>query len=249
VTTSGQADPSARSRAAQPLRVGHKIIIPGSPLELLAARLEGASWDMVELDVLSHGDRLVVAHDPGDLEHEVLIDFADALAALAELLPAHVGLDVDIKTTGYETRVVDAIAAAGLTDRTLISTMEIDSLVLLRRIAPELRLGLSVPKARRDYLAHPLTRPAAYAMLAYLRRTLPGKLEPSLAEGMVDAVMAYWGVVTPRLSAVVRRPSLELYVWTVDDPRRLPRLAGLGVTGVITNDRQLFSRAGLDPTR
>ena len=98
-------NPNTRSRDAQPLRVGHKIIIPGSRLQELPARLDGAGWDMVELDVLSHGDRLVVAHDPSDLEQEVLIDFADALAALAELLPEHVGLDVDIKTTGYETRV------------------------------------------------------------------------------------------------------------------------------------------------
>jgi glycerophosphoryl diester phosphodiesterase len=249
VTTSGQADPSARSRAAQPLRIGHKIIIPGSRLQELAARLEDATWDMVELDVLSHGDRLVIAHDPSDLEHEVLIDFADALVALAELLPAHVGVDVDIKTTGYETRVADAITAAGLADRTLISTMELESLQLLRRTEPQLRLGLSVPKARHNYLAHPLTRPAAYAMLEYLRRTLPAKLEQTLASGTIDAVMAHWGVVTPRLSEVVRRHDLELYVWTVDDHRRLPRLAQLGVTGVITNDRLLFARAGLDPTR
>src|SRR5580704_15577974 len=121
--TPGELSPNPRSRDAQPLRVGHKIIVPGSRLQDLPARLEGATWDMVELDVLSHGDRLVIAHDPGDLEQDVLIDFADGLAALAELLPAHVGLDVDIKATGYEMRVADAITVAGLTDRTLISTM------------------------------------------------------------------------------------------------------------------------------
>jgi glycerophosphoryl diester phosphodiesterase len=247
--TSGQPTPNARSHDAQPLRVGHKIIVPGSRLEELPARLEGAGWDMVEIDVLSDGDRLVIAHDPKDLEQEVLIDFSDALAALGELLPEHVGLNVDIKTTGYEAGVADAIAAAGLADRILISTMEIDSLLMLRRIAPQLRLGLSVPKARHNYLAHPLTRPAAYAMLEYLRRTLPGKLEPTLAAGTVDAVMAHWGVVTPRLSEVVRRHGRELYVWTVDDHRRLPLLTRLGVTGVITNDRLLFARAGLEPIR
>jgi glycerophosphoryl diester phosphodiesterase len=247
--SSGQPNPNTRPRDTQPLRVGHKIIVPGSRLEELPARLEGASWDMVEIDVLSHGDRLVIAHDPKDLEQAVLIDFADALAALGTQLPEHVGLNVDIKTTGYEARVADAITAAGLADRILISTMELDSLLMLRRIAPQLRLGLSVPKARHNYLAHPLTRPAAYAMLEYLRRTLPGKLEPTLAAGTVDAVMAHWGVVTPRLSEVVRHHGRELYVWTVDDHRRLPLLTRLGVTGVITNDHLLFARAGLEPTR
>ena len=232
---------------AAPLRVGHKIIAPGSRLQDLPERLEGANWDMVEIDVLSHGDRLVIAHDPSDLTHEVLIDFADALAALSELLPERVGLNVDVKTTGYETRVADAIAAAGLAHRTLVSTMENDSLLVLRRVAPELRLGLSVPKARRNYLAHPLTRPAAYVMLEYLRRTLPGKLEPALEAGTFDAIMAHWGVVTPRLVDAVRHHDRELYVWTVDDHTRLPTLCRLGVTGVITNDRLLFSRAGLEP--
>ena len=61
--------------------------------------------------------------------------------------------------------------------------------------------------------------------------------------------MAHWGVVTPRLSELVRRHGRELYVWTVDDHRRLPLLTRLGVTGVITNDGQLFARAGLEPTR
>jgi glycerophosphoryl diester phosphodiesterase len=239
--------PTTPARPSAPLRVGHKIIVPGSRLEDLPARLDGADWDMVEIDVLSHGDRLVIAHDPSDLTHEILIDFADALAALAELLPEQVGLNVDVKTVGYETRVADAIAASGLTNRTLLSTMESESLTVLRRAAPDLRLGLSVPKARRNYLAHPLTRPAAYAMLARLRRTLPRSLQPALEADSFDAVMAYWGVVTQRLVDVVRGSGRELYVWTVDDHTRLPGLQQLGVTGVITNDRLLFARAGYDP--
>jgi glycerophosphoryl diester phosphodiesterase len=240
--------PATSTAADAPLRVGHQIIVPGSRLEDLPARLQGANWDMVEIDVLSHRDQLVIAHDPGDLAREPLIDFADALAALAQQLPERVGLNVDVKALGYETRVADAIAAAGLGHRTLISTMEIDSLLVLRRVAPELRLGLSVPKARRNYLAHPLARPAAYAMLEYLRRTLPRKLEPALEAGTFDAVMAYWGVVTPPLVDRVRANGRDLYVWTVDDHTRLPLLYRLGVTGVITNDRLLFARAGYEPT-
>ena len=190
---------------------------------------------------------LVIAHDPADLAREPLIEFADALSALDRLLPERVGLNVDVKAIGYETRVADAVASAGLAHRTLVSSMEIDSLLVLRRVAPELRLGLSVPKARRDYLAHPLTRPAAYAMLEYLRRTLPRKLEPALQAGTFDALMAHWGVVTQRLVETVRRHGRELYVWTVDDHTRLPPLYRLGVTGVITNDRLLFARAGYEP--
>ena len=146
---------------------------------------------------------------------------------------------------GYEPAVLETLRSLDLVDRTLVSSMEPDSLRRLRGAAPELRLGLSIPKARRDYLAHPLTRPAAYVMLAYLRRVLPGRAAQALRSGLADAVMAHWGVVTPALVRAVRGAGGDLYVWTVDDPERLRSLHALGVSAVITNDRDLFARAGL----
>jgi glycerophosphoryl diester phosphodiesterase len=232
---------------ARCLRVGHSVIKAGSRLDELPARLAGAGWDMVELDVLTRNGELVVAHDSADLNHPQPIPFAEALAALRDVLPADTRFDVDIKATGYEHQVIEAVRAAGLTGRTLVSTMELSSLKIIRAAAPELALGLSVPKARRDYLASPLTRPAAYGMLAYLRRVLPGQASRVLRAGEADAIMAHWGVVTARLVQAVRGAGAELYAWTVDDPKRLLALERLGVTGVITNDRDLFVRAGLAP--
>ncbi len=228
--------------------MGHSIITAGADLSQLAARLEGASWDMVELDVLARGDELIVAHSPDELDHPRPVRFADALVALRELLPEHVELDVDLKTAGYERAVLDTLRSLELVPRTLISTMEASSLRVLRTEAPELRLGLSVPKARRDYLSHPLTRPAAYAMLAYLRRVMPRQAAQAVRSGLADAIMAHWGVVTPALVRAVRAAGGDLYVWTVDDAERLLSLHALGVSAVITNDRELFARAGLQPT-
>jgi glycerophosphoryl diester phosphodiesterase len=236
------------SAAGECRRVGHSIITAGADLDQLAARLEGATWDMVELDVLARGDELIVAHSPDELDHPRPVRFTDALAALRELLPDHVELDVDLKGTGYELAVLDTLRALELVPRTLISTMEASSLRVLRAQAPELRLGLSVPKARRDYLSHPLTRPAAYVMLAYLRRVMPRQAAQALRSGLADAIMAHWGVVTPALVQAVRGAGGELYVWTVDDAERLRSLHALGVSAVITNDRELFARAGLQPT-
>lgn len=226
-------------------RVGHSIIKAGADLEQLPGRLASAAWDMVELDVLAHGDELVVAHDPRDLEHPRPIRFADALRALRELLPADVELDVDVKGTGYELAVLDTLRSLDLVNRTLVSTMEAPSLRVLRAADPLLRLGLSVPKARRDYLSQPLTRPGAYVMLAYLRRALPRQVAAALSSGLADAIMAHWGVVTPALVRAVRAGGGDLYVWTVDDAERLKRLDALGVTAVITNDHTLFHRAEL----
>lgn len=231
---------ASRAEGTRLLRVGHAIVSARAGLDALAARLDGAGWDMVELDVLRHDGRLVVAHDPRDLQDARPIAFADALRALAGLVGPAVRFDVDLKATGYEREAAAAIAEAGITGRTLVSTMHRESLAVLRREAPELRLGLSVPRVRRDYLAHPLSRPGAYAVLAYLRRVLPGRVARTLDSGEADAIMAHWGVVTDRLVSAVTGRGAELFVWTVDEPHRLARLRALGVTGVITNERDLF---------
>ncbi len=236
------------SASRQFRRVGHSIITAGADLDQLAAHLEGASWDMVELDVLARGDELIVAHSPDELDHPRPVRFADALRALRDLLPERVELDVDLKSVGYERAVLDTLRSLELVQRTLVSTMEASSLQILRTEAPELRLGLSVPKARRDYLSNPLTRPAAYAMLAYLRRVMPRQAARAVRSGLADAIMAHWGVVTPALVRAVHGAGGELYVWTVDDAQRLLSLHALGVSAVITNDQELFARAGLQPT-
>ncbi|HTU96611.1 MAG TPA: glycerophosphodiester phosphodiesterase [Solirubrobacteraceae bacterium] len=229
-------------------RVGHSIIKAGGDLGTLAERLDGAAWDMVELDVLARGDELIVAHSPDELDHPTPVRFADALTVLRDALPPSVELDVDLKATGYEHAVLETLRSLGLVERTLVSSMEEPSLRVLRAAAPELRLGLSVPKARRNYLSHPLTRPAAYAMLAYLRRVMPARAAQVVSGGLADAIMAHWGVVTPALVRAVSDAGGELYVWTVDDAHRLLSLHALGVSAVITNDRELFERAGLAPT-
>ena len=225
-------------------RVGHSIVRAGGDLSELPGRLSEGSWDMVELDVMAHEGELVVAHDPRDLTHPQPLRFADALRALSGLLPDGVGIDVDIKTTGYEIPVVDTLRELDLMGRTLISTMETASLRVVRAAAPELRLGLSIPRARRDYLAHPATRLGAYAMLAYLRRALPRQVSRVLASGVADDIMAHWGVVTPALVAATRAAGADLYVWTVDDADRVAHLERLGVTAVITNDWTVFRRPG-----
>jgi glycerophosphoryl diester phosphodiesterase len=47
-------------------------------------------------------------------------------------------------------------------------------------------------------------------------------------------------LVTPRLVRSVQGAGGELYVWTVDDPKRIASLEALGVDAVITNDPRLF---------
>jgi glycerophosphoryl diester phosphodiesterase len=230
-------------------RIGHKgadLIAPGNTLASFDAAL-AAGVDMVEFDVLTeHRDgtgRLVLAHDYEAAGRGEPPTLEQGLAHFAQDAWEGIELDVDLKTTGYEQRVVDALREFGLVERALISTMEQESLRVIRAAAPEIRLGWSVPKLRRDYLASPFTRVPALVGAQYMRTVLPGQAARAIRAGCIDAVMSHWALVTPRLARAVERASGELYVWTVDDATRIAKLDALGVTGIITNDPRLFATA------
>ena len=128
-------------------------------------------------------------------------------------------------------------------DRTLVSTQYMRSLVVLRGLEPGLRLGWSVPRVRKDYTSSRLLRVPAYGLLVRMRRRLPSVAAGHIAAGRCDALMTHWKLVTPALVAAVGEAGGDLFVWTVDDARRIRTLEALGVTGVITNDPRLFSAA------
>jgi len=233
-------------------RVGHKgadHIAPGNTRESFAAALEHGV-DMIEFDILPERldgtGELLLAHDYEDASLRTPLTLDDGLEHFAHDAYAGVELDVDMKLPGYEERVVEALRAHGLLGRALISTMEPASLRALREIAPDARIGWSFPRVRQDYTKHPVYRYPAYAMVAWYRRRLPGMAARALREGRVDALMVHWAFVTPRLHEAVDGAGGELYVWTVDDPRRIADLERLGVTGIITNDPRLFDQPGGD---
>ena len=228
------------------LRIGHKgadLIAPGNTLGSFDAAL-AHGVHMIEFDILPEfhdrpdEGRLLLAHD---YEHVVgAIELDEGLAHLASTPFADVRLDVDLKLPGYEERVVDALRAHGLIERTLVSTMFMRSLVRLRELEPELRLGWSVPRIKSGWAASPLVAVPGYGLLLYMRRRLVRAARAHLAAGRCDAVMSHYRLVTPALVRAVREEGGELYVWTVDDADHIRRLERLGVTGVITNDPRLF---------
>lgn len=227
-------------------RIGHKgadHIAPGNTLASFDAGL-AAGVDMIEFDVLSERQdgtgRLLLAHDYDDAGSRTPLELEDGLTHFASDAYAGVELDVDLKIPGYEARVVAALRAHGLAGRTLISTMEVESLRAVRALAPEIRLGWSVPKVRRNYLASPMTRPFALAAIFWARRALPPRLAAAVRAGEIEAVMAHWSLVTPAFWAPIRDAGGELYVWTVDDAERIAKLEAIGVTGIISNDPRLF---------
>jgi glycerophosphoryl diester phosphodiesterase len=235
-------------------RIGHKgadHIAPGNtPASFDAALAHGV--DMIEFDVLPvnrddpAAGALRLAHD---YSHDVARapTLEEGLAHLAGEAFGSVELDVDLKLPGYEERVVESLRAHGLVERTLVSTQYMRSLVKLRELEPALRLGWSVPRVKRDYTRNLLYAAPAYALLLHARRRLPKVAAGHVAAGRCDAVMCHFKLVTPALLEAISGAGGELYVWTVDDARRIRDLEALGVTGVITNDPRLFDDRRAEP--
>jgi glycerophosphoryl diester phosphodiesterase len=223
-------------------RVGHKgadLIAPGNTRASFDAAL-AAGVDMIEFDVLPEFEsgRLMVAHDYG---HEPELSLEQGLDHLASGAFAGLEFDVDLKLPGYELAVIEALRERELEPRVLISSTHRVSLATIRREAPEIRVGWSVPNLRRDPFRSPLLLPGALAVLYAARAVLPSRASAAIRSGACDALMAHWRLVTPRLVRAIARAGGELYVWTVDDPGRIRALQALGVTGVISNDPRLFT--------
>ncbi len=226
-------------------RVGHKgadHVAPGNTRESFEAALEH-DVDMIEFDVLRLRDgRLVLAHDVEDAARREPLTLEQGLDIFAGEAYAGVELNVDLKIPGYERDVVEGLRERKLTDRALISSMYPDSLLRVGELAPGSRRGWSVPNVRRDYTRGVLA-PAALAILQVWRARLPSQAAARLRAGECEALMAHFRLVTPRLARTVKEAGGELYVWTVDDPRRIAQLESWGVDGIITNDPRLFAPA------
>jgi glycerophosphoryl diester phosphodiesterase len=224
------------------IRVGHKgadHVAPGNTIESFEAALEHGV-DMIEFDVLRARDgRLVLAHDYEDAEERDCLTLDEGLDHFAGEAYAGIELDVDMKLPGYEREVAGGLAGRGLSERSLVSTMYLESLERLGSLAPGLRRGWSVPRVRRDYTRTVLAIPA-YAIARVWRARLPGQAAARMRAGGCEAVMAHRILVSGRLVREVHAAGGQVYVWTVDDADRIRAYEELGVDGVITNDPRLF---------
>jgi glycerophosphoryl diester phosphodiesterase len=225
-------------------RVGHKgadLVAPGNTVASFEAALEHGV-DMIEFDVLRLRDgRLVLAHDLEDAAAREPLTLEEGLDHFAGEAYADVELDIDMKIPGYEREVVDGLVERGLADRALISSFYLGSLDKVAELAPEIRRGLSVPRVRRDYTKTPLALPAYLLARIVARVYLPRRIRALMREGRIQAVMSHWILVNRRLVETAHAEGGEVYVWTVDDARRIERLRALGVHAVISNDPRLFA--------
>jgi glycerophosphoryl diester phosphodiesterase len=227
-------------------RIGHKgadAVVSGNTADSFDAAVE-LGVDMVELDVLrSKEGRLIVAHDFDDALRRRPMDLSEALDLFLEPPLDEVEIDCDLKLPGREAELAGALEGRGLLDRAMVSTQEIESLLRLRQLEPDLRLGWTYPKTKRDWTRYPWAQPALRAGIATLRRRYPGTLAKRAPELGVQAAWVYHPLITPKTVEVAREVGVELIAWTVDDATRIRELIEMGIGGICTNDPRLFEVA------
>ena len=245
-----QGQKEAPEKARTYRRIGHKgadAIVAGNTADSFDAAIDHGV-DMIELDVLRAKEgRLIVAHDFDDALTRRPMDLTEALDLFLESPLDQVEIDCDLKLAGREAELAGALAGRGLLERAMVSTQEIDSLLKLRQMEPDLRLGWTYPKTKRDWTQVPWASPALKAGLTALRRRYPSLLAKRGPELGVSAVWVYHPVITPRAVEVAHEIGVELMAWTVDDAERMRELLAMGVDGICSNDPRLFEVAERQP--
>jgi glycerophosphoryl diester phosphodiesterase len=241
-----EGNPYGREGTPAYRRIGHKgadAIVTGNTAESFDAAVEHGV-DMIELDVLREQEgRLIVSHDFDDALRRRPMDLTEALDLFLQPPLDKVEIDCDLKLPGSEAELAGALSGRGLLERAMVSTMEVESLIKLRKLEPDLRLGWTYPKTRRDWTQYGWAGPALRAGLSAIRRRFPGILEKKGPKLDVNAVWAYHPIITPRLVEAARNVGMELIAWTVDDPDRIRELLDMGVDGICSNDPRLFEVA------
>jgi glycerophosphoryl diester phosphodiesterase len=231
--------------------VGHKgadLLVRGNTVDSFKAAAE-AGVDTIEFDVIWLRDAelpperrapLMVAHDWGAYAAHPPLPLTEALDAFLEPPLDKVEIDLDIKLPGREEEFIEALRERGLLDRSMISTTEMHVLKRVLELEPNLRRGWTYPKAGRDYNRRPWAKPILQGALQLMRLQLPGLAAEKLPQFGVFAMWVYDPLASPKLARICKSAGVELIVWTVDDARRLQKLADMGVDGLVSNDPRLF---------
>ncbi len=237
-----------------PLLIAHR---GGAPNEIdnSAPAFEHAvslAVDMLEFDVRQSGDgTLLLLHDPvvraegcrwvvKDTPFTQLRRFLPWLMTLDEYLErfGHARpFNLDMKTHGFESDVVNTLRKHDLVERAIISSGHTFSLRRLARLEPRLSLGLS-----RGHARTPVEFDVFFTgFLRYMSVLLPQLLRLSHAH----AVMLHWNSIDAPLVERLHRNGFRVFAWTVDDAATAKSLVAMGVDSITSNHPAII-RAALD---
>jgi glycerophosphoryl diester phosphodiesterase len=232
---------STSPEARGPLLLGHRgarEYAPENTLEAFELAL-AHGCDGFEFDVRSTADgSLAIWHDP--TVRRMLVARANyvtlcqrlqtgwrvkkaaqtkpaAIPCLQDVLAAfgaRAYLNIEIKVPGIEREVVAAIVAAPPRRGYLVSSFQPEVVQQLRAINPEVPVGWIVSDRR---------------------------LLRNWQKFQIDVLVAHHLLASAELVQAVHRAGRKLFVWTVNRPKKMQKLAEWGIDAIISDDTRLLS--------
>jgi len=193
---------------------------------------------VVEFDVLSlPGGGLVLAHSTREAaEIPASLD-----EGLVELAPHPVAVHVDVKGSGFERAIVDALRRHRLVERAVVSSVRSAVLRRFAQLEPGLSRALSYPEDRLGISRTPLATPVVRSALTAARRALPFRIAAMLERAEATVASLNHALVTRATIERCHALGVPLIAWTVNDAARIERLAELGVDGIVSDDPRLLA--------
>ena len=233
---------SLERRDGRVLRIGHRgaaSLAPENTLGSFRVAVE-VGVDLIEFDVVAApSGALLVAHSRADIYDETP-SLDDALGFFVGEAPG-VGAHVDLKVSGRERDVVEAIRRHGLEARSFVSGFYLGSARAVRAYEPTIRTGITFPRGVFGITDDGRRAPIGRAGLRTLRRFAPA-LIPMLLEGTrARAIALHHSLVTAGSVRAAHARGAPVVAWTVDDPEVLARVDAAGADAVVTNDPRIFT--------
>lgn len=226
---------------------------PGNSLQSIEKALE-LGVDRIEVDVQVAGDgSLLLVHDEHvrrfgkrvplrQLTRDQVAEALDGLLTLDEAFELTRGrctLMIDMKSPGYERPVGEAIQRSGAADSTIVSSTYGWSLWKVRRYAPGVELGLSTGHISTVVRRNPFVTLSS----AIFEIITPPLAIPAAKAIDAQHLMLNYRIVGKTFVRLAHGAGLTVYPWTVNHPKQIRRLVGLGVDGIISNRPDLVREA------
>lgn len=220
--TSGTVFPDSVARVRADIDDLHPLLMVGHNAgDDLTTAIDAVAYGVgaVEIDVRQTGDELIASHDQPLAFLEDLVFRGPSLSEAWRIAALRDTVLLHLKDHSADfVRRVSSFLARRDARRLVIQTSRKATLARVKRRIPQAERLLLVFNARE---------------LARLRgdRTLGA---------VADGLSVRESLVTPEVQDWVRRHGLHLFVWTVNDARRLAQLVGRGIDGVMTERLDLM---------
>ncbi|MFW9865999.1 MAG: glycerophosphodiester phosphodiesterase [Candidatus Thorarchaeota archaeon] len=229
-------------KKTQPLVIGHRgayNLAPENTLKAFRKAIE-LEADYIEFDVHESQDgNLIVIHgvdilkrmgndkkiDQMTLKELKKLDLGEGeripeLKAVFHLAKGKIGLICELKAKGMSEKVTNLLRNEKLLDSTIIISFDLEELIKVRKIEPELKLGAIVP-ANEQYIPD-------------------WKIRKTLIQEVIESEFQY---ITTRFQNIDKefvdfshKHGLKVFTYTPNTKKTIRRVVNLGVDGIFVNN-------------